>query len=326
MKDQKAKCDKPEKTSEVDTSYHKKQLNAMNDSMYKYPYLNHSLVDMDGEIWKDIPDYEGYYQISNKGRIKSLPREGDRIMNGVYIVYERQSRIKKQRCKKILNKHLQEYRYSLEIKLNVGNAYATLSVARLVYRVFVKEFDMEHRDLLVLHKNGNTFDNVPENLFLATRKEQMRILIERGSKVPIVTQSVLKTLRKNARKKRKTISQYDTAGNRLATFTSIAQASKVTGISVSSIGSVVARRNRYYTAGGFIWKENCFEEKLKEIRISNAHNVPKRIIKCSLDGEEIEIYPSILQAAQKNNLNYSSMLKYLRSDKLAFGGFIWKFI
>ena len=27
------------------------------------------------EIWKDIPDYEGYYQVSNLGRVKSLPRK-----------------------------------------------------------------------------------------------------------------------------------------------------------------------------------------------------------------------------------------------------------
>lgn len=26
------------------------------------------------EIWKDIPGYDGYYQVSNLGRIKSLPR------------------------------------------------------------------------------------------------------------------------------------------------------------------------------------------------------------------------------------------------------------
>lgn len=27
------------------------------------------------EIWKDIPNYEGYYQVSNFGNVKSLPRE-----------------------------------------------------------------------------------------------------------------------------------------------------------------------------------------------------------------------------------------------------------
>lgn len=28
------------------------------------------------EIWKDVNDYVGYYQVSNLGRIKSLPRNG----------------------------------------------------------------------------------------------------------------------------------------------------------------------------------------------------------------------------------------------------------
>lgn len=27
------------------------------------------------EIWEDIKDYEGYYQISNFGRVKSLQRK-----------------------------------------------------------------------------------------------------------------------------------------------------------------------------------------------------------------------------------------------------------
>lgn len=29
---------------------------------------------MENEIWKDIPGYEGYYQVSNFGRVKSLRR------------------------------------------------------------------------------------------------------------------------------------------------------------------------------------------------------------------------------------------------------------
>ena len=41
------------------------------------PYQNKSLADIPGEIWKDIPGFEGYYQASTAGRIKSL----DRIKN-----------------------------------------------------------------------------------------------------------------------------------------------------------------------------------------------------------------------------------------------------
>lgn len=36
------------------------------------PYQNLSLEDMEGEVWKDVPNYEGLYQISNRGRVKSI--------------------------------------------------------------------------------------------------------------------------------------------------------------------------------------------------------------------------------------------------------------
>jgi hypothetical protein len=36
--------------------------------------MNKNIQDLDGEIWKDVLGFEGYYQISNKGRIKSLER------------------------------------------------------------------------------------------------------------------------------------------------------------------------------------------------------------------------------------------------------------
>lgn len=36
------------------------------------PYKNLSLEDMPGEVWKDIPGYEGSYQASTFGRIKSF--------------------------------------------------------------------------------------------------------------------------------------------------------------------------------------------------------------------------------------------------------------
>ena len=41
-----------------------------------------------GEIWKDIPDYEGKYQVSNLGRVKSLTRMVN-IRNGQRIVPEK---------------------------------------------------------------------------------------------------------------------------------------------------------------------------------------------------------------------------------------------
>ena len=37
-------------------------------------HLDTELADFDGEIWKDVYGYEGLYQVSNKGRIKSCER------------------------------------------------------------------------------------------------------------------------------------------------------------------------------------------------------------------------------------------------------------
>ena len=32
------------------------------------------MMAMNKEIWKDIKGYEGFYQVSNLGRVRSLPR------------------------------------------------------------------------------------------------------------------------------------------------------------------------------------------------------------------------------------------------------------
>lgn len=34
------------------------------------------------EIWKDVLDYEGYYQVSNKGKVKSLERTVESVSHG----------------------------------------------------------------------------------------------------------------------------------------------------------------------------------------------------------------------------------------------------
>ena len=35
-------------------------------------YLNKSFADLPGEVWKDVPGFEGSYQASTLGRVKSL--------------------------------------------------------------------------------------------------------------------------------------------------------------------------------------------------------------------------------------------------------------
>lgn len=49
---------------------------------------------MENEIWKDIPGYDGYYQVSSYGNVRSLERP--------YTYGTRQERISKNRKRKVL--------------------------------------------------------------------------------------------------------------------------------------------------------------------------------------------------------------------------------
>ena len=48
------------------------------------------------EIWKDIEDYEGLYQVSNLGKVKSLPKLVNRKNNSKYLTNEKILELEKQ--------------------------------------------------------------------------------------------------------------------------------------------------------------------------------------------------------------------------------------
>lgn len=47
------------------------------------------MTNIQQEIWKDVKDFEGYYQISNLGRVKSLKRIVPRSDNKIRTIFER---------------------------------------------------------------------------------------------------------------------------------------------------------------------------------------------------------------------------------------------
>lgn len=104
------------------------------------------------EIWKDIPGYEGLYQCSNFGRIKSLSR-WLRCKNGF-----RKSK------EKIMN----------ICKDKIGYCYLDLGKRnkKLVHRLVAITFiDNTENKPCVNHKNGIKFDNMACNLEWVTYSE-----------------------------------------------------------------------------------------------------------------------------------------------------------
>lgn len=101
------------------------------------------------EIWKLIKDYEGLYEISNLGRVKSLPRNGT---------------IK---TEKILTPNMSGRYARIGLRDKIKIKY---SVHRLVAEAFIPNPNNLPQ---VDHINGDRYDNRVENLRWVTAKENI---------------------------------------------------------------------------------------------------------------------------------------------------------
>ena len=101
------------------------------------------------EIWKDINNYEGIYQCSNLGRIRSLDR----------YVYEHSGK-KQFRKGQIMKLRLNPNGY-FQVPLNKNGKRKMCSVHILVAKTFLKQ---RYKTDIVNHKDGNKQNNNLENL------------------------------------------------------------------------------------------------------------------------------------------------------------------
>jgi hypothetical protein len=114
------------------------------------PHKNLSLEDIEGEIWKDIEGFEGCYQISNFGRVKSCKRYVRHPKGGELL--------KKERILVILNC---SNKY-LMIKLSKENISSQFLIHRLVALHFIdnpnKKSDVNHINSIKTDNNINNLE------------------------------------------------------------------------------------------------------------------------------------------------------------------------
>lgn len=106
------------------------------------------------EIWKNIEGYEGYYQVSNLGRVKNLGRYVKSI-NGAKS-FKRERILKPDKSKE--NKRGQFY---LRVTLSKENKQERFQVHRLVAKHFIDKVEGKN---IINHKDGNPENNNYLNL------------------------------------------------------------------------------------------------------------------------------------------------------------------
>lgn len=121
------------------------------------------------EIWEDIRGYEGFYQVSNLGRIKSLARFRNGKNGGKVPISEK---IMKPYRKKP-NAKTRPYE---EVRLRKNDLRSKNSKCFLVHRLVANAFikNLEH-DEQVDHINGIHYDNRAENLRVMKTIEHARL-------------------------------------------------------------------------------------------------------------------------------------------------------
>ena len=117
------------------------------------------------EKFKDIEGYEGLYQVSNLGRVKSLERYIKISSGGI------------KKIKETILKFSTRNGYSIVMIYKNKKGYRK-SVNRLVAETFIPNFKNKPQ---VNHIDGNKLNNVVENLEWCTQKENIEHSYRLGS-------------------------------------------------------------------------------------------------------------------------------------------------
>jgi hypothetical protein len=185
------------------------------------------------EEWRDIEGYEGLYQVSNEGRVKSL----DRVIDAYnYNANKNISYVKKGR---ILKQGLDKDGYSLVNLCRNSEDHKTCKVHRLVAKAFIPN---PNNYLEINHKDECKTNNVVENLEWCDHSYNNTYLDKnvRGGLTRI----------KNGNTKK--VYQLTLDGKLINVFKSSREAERISDYNHSSICNCINGRTKTYK--GYLWR------------------------------------------------------------------------
>lgn len=130
-------------------------------------HKNTNIDDLPNEIWVDIIGFDGIFECSNFGRIKSLGRW---VNNGKSQRWVKE-RIKKQSlCKK----------NRLTCTLNINGKAISINVPKIIFLSFNPNVDLNIKTHCVMHKNKIIYDNRIDNLIVSLISESHKLNFKKG--------------------------------------------------------------------------------------------------------------------------------------------------
>lgn len=178
---------------------------------------------MNDEIWKAVVGYEGKYEVSSLGRVRSVPRYIRNSVGSLTFVDG-----------KILSAYKDKVGYMHVILSDSDYKIKRWTVHRLVAFAFLEN---PNNLPVVNHKDENKSNNCVENLEWCS--QSYNLSYRDGQK----------------KRRQQKIEMYDrVTGEYIKTFNSIAEASEEVGIGYSTISAVASGRYGHHTAGGYKWR------------------------------------------------------------------------
>jgi len=174
------------------------------------------------EIWKDIEGYNGKYQISNYGNVRSFSKwkNGELLKPALTTT---------------------GYYYVHLVKDGRKNT-CSARVHRLVADAFIENPNELPE---VNHIDGNKLNNRVDNLEWVSRQDNIRHAFEKGLIMPRLGK---------AHPSSKAVLQKDKSGEVVKMWESVADVYREKGYSTSSIINCCNKRKGYKTAYGYIWE------------------------------------------------------------------------
>jgi NUMOD4 motif/NUMOD1 domain len=296
---------------------------------HEYPYQNLSLTNIKGEKWKDIPGLEGYFMVSNFGRIKHLEYEQKYNDGRVYI---RATKIIKPIAAVIHNNFMNDDIFFLRNTVTLHKQKHNYSIARLVYNCFIKPFNMEDETIVIITKDSNGLNIKPSNLKKATRSEKQKRIFELKRRVPPVLEGKarLRAIANARLTNNKEVTQYTMEGEKIKTYPSISIAAQKTGINRGHISNRACGTE--YSAGGFIWRHGNAEKfDITPMLISiekkvqrNKDNFGKKVTQYQMNGKRVSVFPTINDASKATGITTSQISNVVSKRRKSAGGFYWE--